>query len=263
MNIWILAVILGFALMLILFFVMVLLDAKKGNITYIICQTFLGGQKWYMGQGKVDIKNDGSYMAEHVLYKPKKLQIGLIHQKFLKPQKGNRYLIVLEEWDTGRFRPLDYRGHMKGRTTLTRKIMQEDNDGNPILDPKTKEIQYSDKVEVIDYGTLIATPNHDIDYIVQRKDKNRQLLLKKQEANKWLPMIIGGALFVIVGVMLVVSWMYLAEFSANLKDASKNFASGQTTENTVKAIRDILLNESITRVKDTGTASPPSAQGGG
>lgn len=242
MNVWIVAVIAGTALMFTMFFVMLMLDRKRGNIEYNICQTFLGGQRWYRARGMVDVKNDGTFMAEHVILTGGKKPIGLFHQKHLKNITGKQYMMLLEEWDTGRFRPLEYRGHIKGKTIVTRLVPVVDELGKQKKDDKGKPL-YRKTEDTIDTGLLKGIPNHDIDWIVRRKEKNRELLIKKEERNKWLPVLVSGGVLIIAGIMLVLVAYYMNEMSVNFKTAASQSSSGKATADTVKIIRDLLLNE--------------------
>lgn len=258
MNIWILAVILGFALMLTLFFVLILLDRKAGNIDYLICQTFLQNQKWYTVRGKVDVKNDGTFMAEHIIITGGKKPIGLFHQKHLKPSKGNRYMMILEEWDVGRYRPLEYEGHIYGQTEVIKRIPIYDAKGN-VLKGSDGKIVYKDLKDIIDQGLLRGTPNHDIDWILRRKEKNRIMLIKKDENKKWLPMIASAGVLIIVAIFMVFAAYYLVQYSENLEAASKNFNPTKQTQDTVEIIKDLLFNETIQdRVKSNVEGLPPS-----
>ncbi len=254
-SIYLIAAIVGVILMFLFFFGLIILERKKGNIDYIICQTYLGGQRWYMLKGMVDKKNDGSFLAEHVIFKGGKHPIGLFHQKHLKHHLGKRYMMILEEWDVGRYRPLEYRGHLKGKTKMIRRITNFDDKGDIIRDKKGN-IDFTDKEEIIDNGRLKATPNHDIDWIIRRKEKNRELLLKKEEKWKWLPALAAGGLLIISGLMMVAAWMYLADYSENLESASKNFGNHQDPKVTTDIVLRVLYNQSQTSIKDVD--KPPT-----
>jgi hypothetical protein len=254
MNIWIIAIIAGFCLMVGFFVTMLLLDRKKGNITYTICKTFLGSQQWYTAQGMVDVKNDGTFMAEHMILSGGKTPIGVFHQKHLKTTKGGRYMMFLEEWDIARYRPLEYKGHIKGKSTMIRLIPQY-KDGQLVRDEKGNIIH--DRVEeTVDIGRFKGIPNHDIDWILRRKEKNRLMLIRKEERNRWIPLVAAGGILVIAAIVVVLAAFYMNEMSVHIETASKNFADQKDMSETAKVIRDILVNGTFTE-KVKATAPPP------
>lgn len=244
MNIWIIAIIGGVVLMFGLFGMMIYLDRKKGNIDYHICQTFLGGQRWMTLRGLVDVKNDGSFLAEHTLVDGGKRPIGLFHQKHLKPSRGNRYSMLLEEWDVGRYRPLEYEGHIQGKSEVVKLMPKLDGNSKPVRDKKGN-IEFVKDKEIIDTGLLKATPNHDIDWILRRKEKNRLMILKKDEKFKWLPLLAGGAVLVVAGVILVAVAMYMNDMSGHFETASKNFNTGEDVINRITKIEEQVYNGTV------------------
>lgn len=255
MNIWLIAIVAGVVLMFAMFGLMLMLDRKRGNIEYIIYRTFLGGQKIYKVRGMVDVKNDGSFMAEHVALTGGKRPIGKFHQKHMKDAGKGQWLMVLEEYDIGRFRPLEYRGHLKGKSEVVRRVPMLDEKGTIRRDAKGTPM-FTESREIIDTGTLKGIKNDDVDWILQRKEKNRQLLLRKEERNKWWPVIAAGGIMIIAGVVLVMTAFYLNEMSAHFDTATNRLADFDQAKEDIKVIRGAIVNQSIT---DIFTGAPPGA----
>lgn len=239
---------------------------KKSNIDYIILQTFEGLQRPSIKSGYVDVKNDGTRMAEHIVGKgPEKINIGTFHQKFLKPSSPGRYIMFLEEHDVGRYRPLEYNGDIKKTKVKIAEFTDEplldknsknllDDFGNPLYkikrDANGKEIY---KEEEIDISSLVSVPNDDIDYILSRKEKNKRLLEKKQESNKWLPYLIGGAAFIFVFLGVILSSYYNYQASANVKAGLDNFDAASQTERIINLFVEKMTNATT---KDVFTVEP-------
>ena len=147
-------------------------------------------------------------MAEYIMkVRGKKKEIGTFHQKHLKPTTNNKYIILLEEWDRGRFRPMEREQNFSGELTI-----------KPV-------------------------PNHDIDWILQRKEKNRILEHKKEERGKWIPALVSAGLLIIVAVFMALVSYWMVEMSANFKDASAEFNKGAHKD--VKDMKQLLENSTV------------------
>jgi hypothetical protein len=231
---------LGFIVMVLLIIILILKD-NKSNIDYIICQTFTGNQKWYKAIGLVDVKNDGSYTVVHKVMQPKLGEIGSFHQKHLKPGKGNRYFMLLNEWDKGRFAPMEYTGKIKD---LVFQVPKKDETGKLMLDAEGNVIMEVKKTQA---GELETISNSDVDFIIQQRKKN-EVITKRQEKNKaWWPVVAGGAGFVLLLVVMVYMVMQNTETAKINADASASIAAQQerTAEIITKTIIDLVRNETI------------------
>ena len=219
MGFFLLAVLAGIIIMVLTFILLLVFGghSKKSNITYIILQTFLGSKKAINIKGYVDRVNDGSYMAEHyILEKGKKQAIGTFHQKWLIPSTKDKYIMFLEEYDAGRYRPIEYN--------------DKDKNFNPI-------------------------PNEDIDWLISRKEKNRRMLEEKKKESHWKQYLASGILLFLVVVAIFIQGYFMVETSNNLKAGEQQLAKvireqnpAEIQERTVKLIFSVLKNETIRNV---------------
>jgi len=228
---------------------------KKSNIDYVILQTFEGAQRPFIKKGLVDVKNDGGRMAEHVMTVAGKQEgIGTFHQKYLKPSAGGRYIMLLEEHDVGRYRPLEYRGDIFKsmlRVPVYTNKQLKDKKGEPLLDKKGEPIYeikkdknglpiYQEIEEEV--AGLVSVPNDDIDYMLSRKEKNRLLLARKKETNKWLPYIAGGLIFLFVFMGVVLSSYYNYQTSIEIRKGLGNFDGAAQTERVINLFVEKMTN---------------------
>jgi len=239
---------------------------KKSNVEYVILQTFEGSQRPLMKKGLVDVKNDGTRMAEHVIGTgANKIFAGTFHQKYLKPTTAGKYLMMLEEFDVGRYRPLEYNGNIKKSKIKIPVYLNDpkiDEKGNTLVDafgnvifkiktdekgrPVYKEIEE-------DISSMVSVPNDDIDYMLSRKEKNKKLLERKQKESKWLPYLLGGAAFVFVFLGVVLSSYYNFQSAVEIKNGLANFNAGAQTEQIINTFVEQMTNRTTRDVfKPTG-----------
>jgi len=250
-----LAILGGLALAGIIIAIMVMMG-KKSNVEYIILQTFEGSQRPLMKKGLVDVKNDGTRMAEHVIGEgSNKIYVGTFHQKYLKPTTHGKYLMMLEEFDVGRYRPLEYNGDIKKskiKIPVYTDIPKKDKEGNTLQDVYGNvlyEFKNDEKGRPLyreieeDISSMVSVPNDDIDYMLSRKEKNKKLLERKEKESKWLPYLLGGAAFVFVFLGVVLSSYYNFQSASEIKEGLGNFNAAAQTEQIINTFVDRMTNK--------------------
>lgn len=208
---------------------------KKSNIRYLIIQSFIGNEKILIKHGYIDVsKHD--VMAEHnLIEKNKKIPIGTFHQKYLKPmQKG--YLMLLEEYDKGRYRPLVLSG------------VSKDNQ------------EYISKLE--------AVPNDDVNFILRTKEEMFKLLQRDKKENRWLSIVANLGTLIIVGVVLVLVAFYQNEASNNyaegnlrIEQALKHIDEGAQAQKVAEVMLKLLTNQTVRDLIPATVEPPPEPPG--
>lgn len=201
---------------------------KRTNIEYTIVQTFDHGQKMYKRKGMVTIPDGFDAMAKHeIVYKGKKAEIGSFHQKYLHPVDSLNYIMMLEEWDTGRFHPIEL---------------------------KVSEDQKR-------FSKFTSVPNDDVDFILHTKEKYRDLLTIKEKNSIWKQLFTSYGVLAVVGVILVLTVFYMNQMADSLKIATDNFNEAKNTERVAKIFVEVMTNETFREAIKTypneGGQGPP------
>lgn len=234
MDTIILGIGLGFVFMIAIIIFLASRD-KKSNIDYYICQTFTGNQKWYSAVGMVDVQNDGGYTVQHKLTTPNIGDIGPFHQKHMKPGKNNRYFMLLNEWDKGRFRPMEFTGLMED---IEIESPETDKDGQPIID---QDGNVKMKIVKTKAGRMESVPNADFDWVISQRKKN-ELLTRRREKNKsWWPVIAGGGVFVLCFIIMIYMIFQNAEIAKMNSQTSNSIAAHSDVKSNTEAITKIII----------------------
>lgn len=204
----------------------------KPNIKYIITQTFHGNIRVLLRVGFVVSDPKMLNMATHtMLVNGVKKEIGTFHQKYLHTTDKGSMVLMLEEFDIGRYRPM-IKGEVKKMSAEFKNVSQgEREDDNTII-----EVQ--------------GVPNEDIDWILGSRDKIRQVFAKQQqEKYKWLPYIMGGivVLFVFLGLIATSYYNYMASqtHEKTVERIAKTFDPATQTERIIKAFVNEMVNGTV------------------
>lgn len=181
-------------------------DAKRDNIRVFVLRTFNRSDAPLMYRGHVKLFADkGELMSElYIRDRGKPKGIGTFPQKFFKPFGKKEYLIMLEEFDFGRYRPLE-RIDAYGLSKVYGP--RKDEAGNEVIGPDGMRVYEEHTVRV---GLTEPVPNDDFDFILKKKEEIRERYKTEEKRNKWLAYAAGGFLIVVVCITLGLSayWNY-------------------------------------------------------
>ena len=215
-----------------------ILIRPKTNIRYVITQTFFGGERIVIKEGKVESKIEDKNMAVHKMLVGtfKLVSIGTFHQKHLRQGIGNKLVMKLEEYDVGRYRPVK---------------MGDLSD----TDPDGLNVKVENPIS-----------NNDIDFIVNEKSAAKETYEKKKEEKmKWLPYVAGVAVFIICFIVFVLMMYYVNEMNTklvSLEIALEQKIDGMDPVNMAKAMTnncvDLMRNGTvIIQTKTNASELPP------
>lgn len=242
------SILIGFIVMIGMFTLLVLLG-RRFNIFYWVTQSFKNSERKFLLKGKVDVLNDGSFMAVH---KVGKNLLGTWSQQFLTPSKGKYYIMELEEYDTGRYRPRQSSHLIRNEVDIAQ---WDDKKGDYQRDASGKIVFKKDKLPI---AVANSVTNDDIDFILKRKDLNKRMLQKKKEDRGWINTLIAGGVFVVVAIMMIFAsyWNYQSyvETQKGVANALSQLSDEEYERARLEMIFEVLRNQ---RILEAQEVEPP------
>lgn len=220
------------------FVILIIRGRRRGNLEYIIIQSYLGIKKPIRRKGYVkldDLENTAIFeMADIGGRKP----IGTFHQKYLMPQEKG-YLMFLEQYEIGRYRPIEFTGETRDELI---KVVEKDFLGNAAR-TETGEILKKDLLTKI--SRMKAVSNNDVDFILQTRTRLKERLLAKQKKNSLWRTLAIVSIYLFLFLSIFINTYYNHETSVRLAQAVEDQSEAKVTELVTRTILQVLSNQSI------------------
>lgn len=225
--------------------VLIVLSNRRNNVFFLIIKTFNRSEVPILAKGRIkELREKGTLMSEAFIRKNGRWTgIGTFHQKFLMPFRKNKFLLMVEEWDVGRYRPL-VRSEAYGMVKVYDLI--KDIDGKPVYDLDGKP-KYEERTQRT--GVIEAMTNDDFDYIQHKLTEMDRRYQQEQKATATWKLIAGGFLVVVLVIGMVMSAYYNYNTATELKTGAV-----QQTQLITETIYKLFSNETI---KEAARVVPP------
>jgi len=225
--------------MIIIFIVLALRSGKRGNIDYLIVQTYLGNKRPVFGRGMVTLDNVEKVAIFQLFGKGTTKEIGTFHQKHLYPNPKGGFLMLLDQFEIGRFRPMEITDETKEEMVIkTAKDFlgqpAKDKDGNPI---RTATKQESRVVRPVS--------NDDVDFIIGTRERLKEKLTKRAKKKSFWRTLAAISIYFFLFLSIAFNAFY------NYESHKENIAmmERQSEANVAKVVTEtimhVLMNQTI------------------
>jgi hypothetical protein len=224
---------------------LIILKSGKNNTTFLVIKTFNRSEVPIFYKGRIkQLRDRDNLMSEAIITKEgKKTGIGTFHQKFIMPFGNKRYLMILEEWDVGRYRPMQ---RLEGYGLSRVWEAQRDAQGKPIYDLEGKR-KFEEKVQRV--GVLEPVSNDDFEYIRHKlAEVEKRYEIKQKDSQTW-KYIAGGFIVVVILATVIMSAYYNYQTAVELKNGAVT-----QTQSISETIYKLFSNETI---REAARVAPP------
>jgi len=239
MEYWLILVITFFVSVVLVAFILLFSALKskgRGNIEYIIIQSYLGVKRPIRRAGFVTLDNVENIAVFEMFDKGARMEIGTFHQKYLMPF-GKGYIMFLEQYEMGRYRPYEFTEETKNEeiSVIQKDFLGKvgkDKNGNPITSILKQTVR---KVRPVS--------NNDVDFIIQSRDKLKSKLLAKEKKNSlWRTLAIVG-IYVFLFLSIFINSYYNYMQSEKITETIQSQSEARVAEQVTKTIMEVLMNQ--------------------
>jgi len=211
---------------------------KKGNIEYLIIQTYLGNKRPIKRRGMVKI-DTAEHIALFTMFDKGQIhEIGTFPQKYLLPwSKG--FLMLLDQYEIGRYRPLEISDEVKPETY---DVTQKDFLGMPERDKDGKFIKTNEKITK---RVIKTVSNEDFDFIIGSREKLKSKLLKRAKKKSFWRTIAAIALYFFLFLSIAFNAYYNFETHQSNQAMIERQSEAKVAEQVTKTIMYVLMNQTI------------------
>ena len=254
MEYWLILV-LTFVISVVVVFVIILFSSfkskGKGNIEYIIIQSYLGVKKPVRARGFVTLDDAGTIAIFEMFAAKGRTEIGSFHQKHLLPfEKG--YIMFLEQYEIGRYRPYEFQDKTKDELVET---FDKDFLGNVVHGKDGKPLISITKQSI---GLIQPVSNDDVDFIIRSRDRIKEKLLAKQKKNSLWRMLAVVSIYIFLFLSIFINSYYNYLQSEKITGVIERQSEAEVSKVVTQTIMTVLMNQTV---KDV-VKSLPTGGGG-
>lgn len=226
--------------------VLIVASNRRNNVFFLIIKTFNRTEVPILTKGRIkELREKGTLMSEAFIRKNGRWAgIGTFHQRFLMPFRKNKYLLLVEEWDVGRYRPMV---RTEGYGVVKIYDLVKDAEGKAMFDLDGKP-KYEERPQRT--GLIEPMTNDDFDYIQHKLTEMDRRYAQEQKNTAAWKLIAGGFLVVVLTIGMVMS----AYYNYNTATELKNGAVIQT-QTIAETIYRLFSNETV---REAARVVPPN-----